>query len=294
MNIHGAVVPGAISLARLPAGLSPQARQRVKWFDYYRKCGNVSRTCRYFGISRKTFYKWKRRYLKYGLSSLENNSTRPRQVRKSKAQWEHVELVKKLRTRYPYYSKYKISVILIRDWGISLSASTVGRVIKRYKLFFKPPYRKKKERYASIKRRNLSKDYPIKSPGDLIESDMKHIPFIGLKRYCFVAIDCVGKAIAVKISSTASSIQNPALIEQIKETFPFPIKSWRNDNGSENLKSFHEALERAGISQYFTHPNCPKDKPFVERVIGTIERGFIEQGKLDCGLWSREPTEANR
>lgn len=287
MNIYGATLPGTASLARLPMGLSKRARQRIKWFDYYRKCGNISQTCRYYGISRKTFYKWKRRYLKYHLPSLENNSRRPKHLRQSKTPWEQVLLVKKLRTQYPYYSKYKLSVILRRDYGITVSASTVGRIIKKYNLFFKPPYRKKKERYAGV-RKKLPYDYSIKAPGDLIESDMKHIPFLGQKRYCFVAIDCIGKAIAVKISTTASSMQNSALIEQIKQTFPFSIKSWRNDNGSENLKNFHQALEEAGISQYFTNPSCPKDKPFVERVIGTIEREFIQQGKLACEVETQQ------
>src|SRR3989304_7666195 len=199
-----------------------------------------------------------------------------------------VSLVRKLRTQYPYYSKYKLSVILKRDHGINLSASTVGRIIKKYDLFFKSPYRRKKERYASVNRKKLSKDYPIKAPGDLIESDTKHMPFLGQKRYCFVAIDCVGKAIAVKISSTPSSAQNSLLIEQIKQTFPFSIKSWRNDNGGENLKDFQEPLEEAEISQYFTHPSCPKDKPFVERVIGTIEREFIQQGKLACDVKTQQ------
>lgn len=281
-------MPGTASLTRIPVRLSKQARQRIKWFDYYHKCRNVSLTCRYYGISRKTFYKWKRRYLKYHLASLENNSRRPKHSRQSKIPWEQVLLVKKLRTRYPYYSKYKLSVILKRDHSINHSASTVGRIIKKYNLFFKSPYRRKKERYASVNRRKLSKDYPIKAPGDLIESDTKHMPFLGQKRYCFVAIDCVGKAIAVKISSTPSSTQNSLLIEQIKKTFPFSIKSWRNDNGSENLKDFHKSLEKAEISQYFTHPSCPKDKPFVERVIGTIEREFIQQGKLACDVKTQQ------
>ena len=114
------------------------------------------------------------------------------------------------------------------------------------------------------------------------------MPFLGQKRYCFVAIDCVGKAIAVKISSTSSSGQNSLLIKQIKQTFPFSIKSWRNDNGGENLKDFNQALEKAEISQYFTHPSCPKDKPFVERVIGTIEREFIQQGKLACDVKTQQ------
>jgi len=288
MNIYGAIIPGATSLARLSVRLSKQARQRIRWCDYYHRCQNISRTCRYYGISRKTFYKWKRRYLKYHLPSLENNSRRPKHSRKSKIPWEQVLLVRKLRTKYPYYSKYKLSVILKRDHSITLSASTVGRIIKKYNLFFKSPYRRKKERYASVNRKKLSKDYPIKAPGDLIESDTKHMPFLGQKRYCFVAIDCVGKAIAVKISSTSSSGQNSLRIKQIKQTFPFLIKSWRNDNGGENLKDFQEALEKAEISQYFTHPSCPKDKPFVERVIGTIEREFIQQGKLACDVKTQQ------
>ena len=126
MNIYGAIIPRVTSLARLSVRLSKQARQRIKWFDYYHKCRNVSRTCRYYGISRKTFYKWKRRYLKYHLPSLENNSRRPRHLRQSKIPWEKVLLVRKLRTRYPYYSKYKLSVILERDYSITLSASTLS------------------------------------------------------------------------------------------------------------------------------------------------------------------------
>jgi len=126
MNIYGAILPGAASLARLPVGLSKQARQRVKWFDYYHRCQNISLTCRYYGISRKTFYKWKRRYLKYHLPSLENNSRRPKHSRQSKIPWQQVLVVKKLRTQYPYYSKYKLSVILERDYSITLSASTLS------------------------------------------------------------------------------------------------------------------------------------------------------------------------
>jgi len=42
MNIYGAIIPGATSLARLSVKVSKQARQRIKWFDYYHKCRNIS------------------------------------------------------------------------------------------------------------------------------------------------------------------------------------------------------------------------------------------------------------
>lgn len=277
--IYGTVLPGAKNILQLPK-LSKAAKQRVKWFDYHRRYNNVSKTCRYFGISRKTFHKWKKRYSAYYLPTLENKSRKPHRFRQSKVPREHVALVKRLRTKYPYYSKCKLAVIVKRDHAITLSPSTIGRIIKKHNLFFRPKYPSKKKRYAAIQRKRLPNDYPIQTPGDLIESDMKHMPFLGRKRYAFVAIDCVGKGVAIKVSATSSSLQNAGLIEQAKGSFPFSIRAWENDNGSENLKSFHAKLQDEGIPQYYAHPYCPKDKPFVERVIGTLEREFIQQGNL--------------
>ena len=66
------------------------ARQRVKWMDYYEAHGrNAALTCRYpsaplrtcFGISRQTFYRWKRLYNPYHLSSVEERSHRPKRLR---------------------------------------------------------------------------------------------------------------------------------------------------------------------------------------------------------------------
>ena len=58
---YGTILPGAVSILRLPK-LSKTAKQRLKWFDYHKRCGNISKTCRYFGVSRKTFHEWKKRY----------------------------------------------------------------------------------------------------------------------------------------------------------------------------------------------------------------------------------------
>lgn len=287
MNTYGAILPGAATLARIPVGLSKQARQRVKWFDHYRQFGNASKTCRYFGISRKTFHRWKKRYSKYYLSTLENKSRKPRQFRRSKIPMEQVFLVKRLRTKYPYYSKYKLAVILKRDHGSSLSSSTVGRIIKKYNLFFKPKYPSKKKRYASkqaIERLHLPRDYAITAPGDLIESDTKHLPFLGKKRYAFVAVDCAGKGVVIRLATSPSSLKNTAVIAAAQEKFPFPLKAWENDHGPENLKDFHTKLATEKIPHYFAYPYCPDDKPYVERVIGTLEREFVQQGNLVSDL----------
>ena len=39
--------------------------------------GNVSRTCRYYGITRQAYYTWLRRYEELGLEGLRDRSRRP-------------------------------------------------------------------------------------------------------------------------------------------------------------------------------------------------------------------------
>jgi hypothetical protein len=44
-------------MARTRKGLSREARARLDWMEYYRRCHNVAFTCRHFGISRQIFYR---------------------------------------------------------------------------------------------------------------------------------------------------------------------------------------------------------------------------------------------
>jgi len=52
-------------------------QQRVRVLDHARQTGNVAATCRTFGISRKTFYKWRNATAKYGLAALMPKLRRP-------------------------------------------------------------------------------------------------------------------------------------------------------------------------------------------------------------------------
>jgi putative transposase len=182
------------------------------------------------------------------------------------------------------FSKYKVAVLLEREDGIKMSASTVGRVFNRYKLFFPSPIASKRQRYRRvIVRQKLNPYYRSKRPGELGEADMKHVSFFGQRRYFFAGIDCVSKRLAVYVGTNSSSIQASHILDEMK-SFPFPTEKVRVDNGSENLKDFTAKAQSLNIAQYFTRYRRPKDKPFVERVIGTIEKEFIQQGKLAIDL----------
>jgi len=81
MQIHDGELPPARQLARTGKELSREARVRLDWMDFYHRCRNVARTCRHFGISRQTFYRWQRRYDPHNLSTLEARSHRPHRRR---------------------------------------------------------------------------------------------------------------------------------------------------------------------------------------------------------------------
>ncbi len=85
-----------------------------------------------FDISPQTFYRWKRRYNPRHLASLEERSHRPRQLRQPTYSTELVEAVLKLREECPRWGKDKL-VVLLHDEGFNCSASTVGRILDKFK-----------------------------------------------------------------------------------------------------------------------------------------------------------------
>ncbi|HEY5668186.1 MAG TPA: integrase core domain-containing protein [Candidatus Saccharimonadales bacterium] len=277
-SIVGSIVP---KLGRIQNSvtLSKAAKLRLSWLDYAQD-HSVTLTCRHYGIARCLFYKWKRRYDRCGLKGLEQQSRRPQRTRMPATPLNHQDLVVRLRRANPEYSKYKLAVILKRDYGIVLSASTIGRLIQRKQLFLTPPVKPKRHpQRAKAARLRKPAEWTTKRPGDLVEVDVKHLPCLGDKRYGFVAIDVATRRVAVHVASTISAHQASIAWEKVLAAWGAP-KAVLCDNGSENLGSFAGLLRAQGIPQYFARPRTPKDKPHVERVIGSLERECIQWGGL--------------
>lgn len=280
----GVVVP-KLGQIKPTIKLTKAARLRVQWIDYYHGHNNNARlTCRHFGIHHRTFHRYYERYKKRGLRGLENLSKRPRRVRQPTTPLTQIDLVRTERRANPEYSKYKLAVILQRDHGVILSASTIGRIINRYNLFFASPVKSKGHPDRTHKRIRKPKDLIVKAPGDLVEVDVKHLPMLGTKRYGFVAVDVIGKRAFVHVASTISSQQAAIAWTKVCKLWGLVPKAALNDNGSENLGQFAELLADMNVTQYFARPYTPKDKPHVERFIGSLERECIQWGGLAIDL----------
>jgi transposase len=94
--------------------------------------GNVSATCRYFGISRQCFYKWLRRYEELGEAGLRDGSSRPHHC-PNETSSEIVGKIIYLRQHY-HFGPHKISMYLKRYHDIAISPSGVWRILKRLEL----------------------------------------------------------------------------------------------------------------------------------------------------------------
>ncbi|ENR5899909.1 helix-turn-helix domain containing protein, partial [Providencia stuartii] len=94
---------------------------KTKILNHARESKNIAKTCRHFGISRETFYTWKRAYERDGEKGLINNKPCPENPTRRVA--KHIEeLVIYLRTTY-HFGPQRIAWYLLRFHNIKISRS---------------------------------------------------------------------------------------------------------------------------------------------------------------------------
>jgi len=129
---------------------------------------NVAKTCRHYGVSRRFYYRWYRRYLEYGEEGLKDRSRRPKTIRAPEAGNEStINAVFEILHSPP--SQFNINrtswrLVDIRACaeksGIGISKETIRRIIKNAGYSWKkakivltsndPHYRRKLNRIKKI------------------------------------------------------------------------------------------------------------------------------------------------
>jgi putative transposase len=278
-------VPEARQLAGLGKSLSRAAQTRLQWMLFYFFNGrNVRRTCRHFGISRQTFYRWKRRFSRHDLATLEERSHRPHKVRKPTWAAELAERVLSLRKQYPRWGKDKL-VVLLRRERRSVSTSMVGRILADLKRrgTLHEPARPAVLRQARRKLRNRPwairkpKHWRIEQPGDLVEIDTKEIRMRGgviLKH--FSARDVVSRWDVVEVHRRATSLAAARFLDTLLNRLPFPVRALQVDGGSEFAAEFEEACQQKELPLFVLPPKSPKLNAHVERSNRTHNEEFYQ------------------
>lgn len=284
--IYGSIVPGMAAIARSSAlmdSLTERAKYRIKVLDWWRTHGkNRSLAARYFGIGRMTMHRWIKRYERYGIAGLNEDSRKPKNVRKPATSWNIVIRTVQLRKQYPAWSKHKIHALLERE-GIYTSESTVGRILKRRGLIDTKKSQKRRKAALSPKAR-FPRGFKISEAGDMIQMDTKYIMLAGGKKfYQFTAIDVLTKQRVLRVYPSQSSHNGAHFLRECIASFSFLIKAVQTDNGAPFLKEFEKLCKELGISHYFIYPRSPKQNSYVEISHGADAREFYRQGNV-CSI----------
>jgi putative transposase len=295
MSTVGSVIPRASRLAGVGVELSREAKQRLKWMDYYAAHGrNASLTCRYFGISRKTFHKWRARYDPTRLTSLESRSRRPRRVRRPTGSAAQVAAVQALREQSPRWGKDKL-VIKLREQGWPLSTSMVGRILgdlKRRGLLREPVRVATRRRRAAARPYAVRKpkDYVATAPGDLVQFDtQEQHPEPGITLRHFAARDTVSRWDVLAVHSRATAALARDFLLEVLERMPFPVRAVQIAGGSEFKAEFEAACADLRLPLYVLPPKSPKLNGRVERSHRTHEEEFYQCYGGDLTLAALQP-----
>lgn len=239
---------------------------RFQWYAWVeRHHHSVKETCKLFGIQRKIYYYWHRR--DYGLVSKKYFSRRPHPHLKLTSRLKIFIEKQKLITNY---GPLKMSMLIKKKLGITISPSLVYRYYKRKKLIRKP--QRKLAWYQPMEERLV-----ITKPGEGVQVDVKYVyNSQGLRHYLFSFLDVFTKKYYFQVFPTKES-KNAILAHLDAEGyFGFKILSVQSDNGGEFRGDYHSWLTRKNITHYFIPKSSPNWNPHVERIHKTIDDEFYQ------------------
>ena len=270
-------------LATIGVELSRAAQVRLGWMDFYRKTGNVALTCRHFGISRQTFYRWLKRYEPLDLISLEERSHCPHRRRQPTWSFLLARKVLALRLRFPRWGKDKLAVLL-RQQGERVSTSMVGRILhqlKRSGQLVEPPRHVVAGSRRPLRPRPYAvrkpRQYAVSRPGDMVQVDtldVRPVPGVVFKQ--FTARDVVSRWDVIQAHGRATAYAATQFLDTLLHRMPFPIRALQVDGGSEFAAEFEQACQQRGLHLFVLPPRSPKLNGAVERANRTHTEEFYQ------------------
>jgi len=243
---------------------SKETEKRERILVFWEKYG-LDATKDAFGVGRSTLFLWKKKQKE---NNLEAKSRRPKNVRQPTTSSHVIDIVSQYRRSFPFLGKDKLEKI-VKNIGINVSASTIGRIIKRENLPSSPKQYVARKKYK--KKNRFSKDYSIKNPGDLVGMDTIVIQENGIKKYIITAVDYFTRIAIARAYPAPSSRNAKDLLLRIKIALGGDIQAVNTDNGSEFMAEYEKACVSMEIKHFYTYPRTPKMNPFVERFNRTIQ-----------------------
>jgi transposase InsO family protein len=231
----------------------------------------VSDVCAEFGVSRETWYKWKKRYDMYGLGGLKDLSRRPHHIKYVKVTADVEKLILELRLNHRFGPR-RIGFRLRKKYGVVLAAKTIYYILKKHKL-----------NVLSVKLKRKYKRFEKKHSNDMVQMDTKG-PFYlrgsREKQYLTHGIDdCSRKVVSEWVNRRSTEESLMVLKKWIAENGK--PKKVMHDGGKQFVsKDFQKFLQDNDIKDKQIPPGYPQAQGKVEAYNKIVISEFLEAEEL--------------
>ncbi len=232
---------------------------------------SISDVCIAFGVSRATWYKWKRRYDTYGVDGLKNQSRKPHNIKNVKVTEELEKLVLELRLNNRF-GPMRIRFRLKRKYGVSLGTKTIYNLLKRHKL-----------NVLAVKLKRKYKRFEMKHPNELVQMDTKgpfYLKASRTKHYFIHVIDDCSRKVVSKWCNRRTSEAALSVLKEWVKLHGKPNKVM-HDGGTEFTSTdFKNFLILNGIKDKQIPKGYPQEQGKVEAYNKIVISEFLQIEEL--------------
>ena len=253
--------------------------------------GNVSAVCRELGISRTLFYRWRKRYERYGADGVHPRRQQGRRGRPVQMPPEVERLVLSVAISTATWGCARIAAHLSHTWHIPIAPSTVQRLLRRVGLATRRARLTVLEQQAARTaglltertkqrlweaRHGRTRHVQATEPGELVCLDtfyvgkLKGVGKIWQITACDVASSYGTAAVLASHTAIDAARFLRDILTPLYREAGWPLRRVLTDGGPEFKGAFDEACRTLGIRHTRTKPRHAWTNGFVERLQGTI------------------------
>ena len=283
--------------------IAQEAHARQRYLEYYLNHGNATEAAIRYKISRKTLYKWLKRY-NGTWQSLVERSRRPHRSPRAHTPGE-IRQIRRLAKKHRWEDLILAYQELREKYGYTRSYGGFKRIVAKLKAG------------KGNKNRKQRKNKPYQRaecPGQKVQVDVKFVPAEcvadGRKYYQFTAVDECTRWTYRQMYDEHSTYSAEAFLIELIQRCPFPIREIQTDNGTEFTKAlisndpndkslFELKLKEYDILYHRIRIATPRHNGKVERQHRIDQQRFynslrmfsLEDGKKQLAVYQKKSND---
>ena len=283
--------------------ITQEAQARQRYLEYFLKHRNATEASIRYKVSRKTLYKWLKRYDGTLQSLVERSRRSHRSPRAHTA--EEVRQIRRLAKKHRWEDLILAYQEMQEKYGYTRSYGGFKRIVAKLK------------DVKGNKKRKRRKNKPYQRaeyPGQKVQVDVKFVPsecvVDGRKYYQFTAVDECTRWTYRQMYDEHSTYSAEKFLIELIQRCPFPIRQIQTDNGTEFTKAlisnnpndkslFESRLEENGILYHRIRIATPRHNGKVERQHRIDQQRFynhlrmfsLEDGRKQLAVYQEKSNE---